>query len=73
MGVFEGSGVQTSPHQLGRAQGQDQEGDEGTARELGRKTIFSMKKRAVRVVSENGGILEGKAIRLCLFCDELVN
>ena len=40
VGVFEGSGVQTSPHQLGRAQGQDQEGDQGAARELCQEGSF---------------------------------
>ena len=40
VGVFEGSGVQTSPHQLGRAQGQDQKGDEGAARYPGQKGSF---------------------------------
>ena len=31
---------------------------------LVRKAVFSMKKRAARVVSENGGAFEGKAITL---------
>ena len=31
---------------------------------LVRKAVFSMKKRAARVVAEDGGAFEGKAIRL---------